>query len=316
MRRVLLTGASGCIGHYIAEALIEAGDCELWLWVRDRRKFRPDLTDCPQVHFIEADLSASADYRDLLATIDTAILTAAAWGDPEVTYAVNVTETLRLLDYLDPRVCRQVIYFSTASILDYNCQPLAAAARLGTDYIRTKFECYQRLQEGPWRDRLTVLFPTIVLGGDATKPASHVSAGMPELTRWVGLLRWVRADGSFHFIHARDSARVVAHLVAREKPSGVMVLGSPQVTANEAILGFCRYLHKRVYLRVPLSFALANVLVAILPIQMAAWDRFCLRYRHFVHRNPVTPATFGLPVHCPTLEAAFALSGIPPAPRR
>lgn len=316
MRRVLLTGASGCIGHYIAEALVESGDCELWLWVRDRRKFRLDCADNPRVHFIEADLSACAAYREVLATFDTAILTAAAWGDPEVTYAVNVTQTLRLLECLDPQVCRQVIYFSTASILDYEEQPLPAAARLGTDYIRTKFECYQRLRAGRWRDRLTVLFPTVVLGGDATKPASHVSAGMPQLTRWVGLLRWVRADGSFHFIHARDIARVVGHLVARGQPAGSMVLGSPRVTADELILAFCRYLNKQVYLRVPLSFGLADLLVAVLPIQMAAWDRFCLRYRHFVHRNPVTPASFGLTVYCPTLEAAFKLSGIPPAPRR
>jgi hypothetical protein len=44
---------------------------------------------------------------------------------------------------------------------------------------------------------------------------------------------------------------------------------------------------------------------------MAAWDRFCLNYRHFTYQNPVNPETFGLPTYCPTFTDILKISGIP-----
>ncbi|ERN41836.1 nucleoside-diphosphate-sugar epimerase [Rubidibacter lacunae KORDI 51-2] len=318
MKRVFLTGASGCIGHYIADELFARDDLEVFLLVRDPRKLKLDWQARPGVQLLVGDLREIDRYRDLLATIDTAILAATAWGDPQTTYDINVTQTLRFLELLDPATCRQAIYFSTASILNYRHEPLPEAGAIGTDYIRTKYECFQRLGDLELRDRLTVVFPTLVLGGGGTFPESHISAGLPAIARWVSLVRWFKADGSFHFIHARDIARVVAHLIDSPPPEPGprrWVLGNPCVTANQLIEAFCTYLDKRIYFRIPLSFALASFLVTVLPIQMAAWDRHCLRYRHFTHRDPVAPASLGLSAYCPTLKDVFELAGIPPGRR-
>jgi nucleoside-diphosphate-sugar epimerase len=35
---ILITGASGCVGQYIANWLIENSNSELYLWVRDPKK--------------------------------------------------------------------------------------------------------------------------------------------------------------------------------------------------------------------------------------------------------------------------------------
>jgi len=152
-----------------------------------------------------------------------------------------------------------------------------------------------------------------VLGGDQNKPSSHISAGLPEVAKWVNLARWLKADGSFHFIHARDIATTVDYLIHHPSPDPTpqeLVLGSPKITANQLIENLCKYFQKRIYFRIPLSITLANFLIILFRIEMAQWDRFCLQYRHFSHEKPVNPATFSLTPYCPTLTDVFRLHGL------
>jgi nucleoside-diphosphate-sugar epimerase len=166
------------------------------------------------------------------------------------------------------------------------------------------------------------LFPTLVLGGDANKPYSHLSSGIGDVVKWVDIIRWFKADGSFHFIHGRDIAQVVRYLIdhppnhelvqeADAIASNRMVLGNRAMTANQAVEEVCAYLGKKIYFRLPLSLGLANLFIVLFRIQMAAWDRFCLNYRHFTYQNPVNPETFGLPPYCPTFTDVLKVSGIP-----
>lgn len=316
-KRIFLTGASGCIGHYLAETLIQNTPHELFLLVRNPAKLKIDSQSRQGVHILQGNLHDIEVFQDLLKTIDVAILAATAWGGTQEVFTINVAKTLQLVHLLDPDKCEQVIYFSTASILNYNHNLLPQARVLGTDYIRSKYECYTQLQKLN-NLAIAVLFPTLVIGGDANKPASHLSAGLPDVVKWVNLLRWFKADGSFHFIHAQDIAQIVHYLIDHPPQSrslGQFVLGNPRVSVNELIEAFCTYLGKPIYFRFPLPLWLANFLIAVFRIQMTAWDRFCLQYRHFSHRHPVAPATFGLLPYCSTLFDVFKLSGIPPQQR-
>lgn len=313
-KRIFITGASGCIGHYIAEALIQETDHELFLLVRNPDKLQVDCQARPGVTVLQADLRQIEKFADLLKTIDVAILTATAWGGPKEVFDINVAKTLQLMNLLDPAVCEQVMYFSTASILGRDNQPLKEAGQLGTDYIKTKYVCYQRLPQLAIAPKITTLFPTLVLGGDEHKPYSHLTSGIPEVVKWINLIRFLRAEGSFHFLHGRDIAQVVRHLADHPPAPGdprQVVLGNPALTVNQAIEAVCRYLGKRIYFRIPLSMWLADFLIATFRIQMAAWDRFCLSYRHFTYQNPVNPASLGLTTYCPTFSDVLKLSGIP-----
>ncbi|HIK55049.1 MAG TPA: NAD(P)-dependent oxidoreductase [Synechococcales cyanobacterium M55_K2018_004] len=314
-KRILLTGASGCIGHYIAERLIQATDHELFLLVRDPQKLKIDVEARPGVTVLQGDMRQIERFGNLLKTIHTAILTATAWGDPQMTYDVNVVKTIRLMNLLDPEVCEQVIYFSTESILDHDNKPLKEAGEIGTDYIRTKYICHQQLPKLAIAPKITTVFPTLVFGGDETKPKSHLTAGLPGVIRWLGLARFFKADASFHFVHGEDIARVVVHLTDNPPPAGAareLVLGSAPITVNQAIADLCRYFNKRIYLQIPLTPALANIFIRVFRIRMAAWDRFCLNYRHFTHKDPVSPAQFGLPVYCETISDLMRASNIGP----
>lgn len=319
-KRILVTGASGCIGQYISEALIQETDCELFLLVRNPDKLKINTSSRPGVTVLRGDMRDIDKFSDLLQTINQAVLTAAAWGGEQETFDINVSKTLRLLNLLNLDVCEQVIYFSTASILDRNNQLLKKAGEIGTDYIRSKYNCLTRLSSLPIAPRITTVFPTLVLGGDENKPYSHLSAGIPEVVKWLNVARWLKADGSFHFMHGRDIAQVVQYLIEhplKSDPSSkdisnrFLVLGNQRITVDEALEEACAYFGKKIYFQMPLSLGLANILIPLFKIQMAPWDRFCLNYRHFCYENPVNPATFGLPAYCPTFSDVFKTRGIP-----
>ncbi len=311
-KRIFVTGASGCIGHYLSETLIQDTDHELFLLVRNPEKLKVDTQVRPNVNVLQGDMQDIRHFAGLLKTIDVAVLTATAWGGAG-TFDINVVKTLELVNYLDPAICEQVIYFSTASVLDNKNQPLKAAGELGTDYIRSKYDCLQKISNLAIAPKITEVFPTLVLGGDSNKPYSHLTPGIPEVTKYIDYIRCLQADGSFHFIHARDIATVIRYLIdnpPQENESRQLVLGQAPLTVNQAIEELCAYLGKKIGFRIPLSFSLANLLIVLFRIRMAAWDRFCMNYRHFTYHQFVNPDSFGLPNYCATISDVLRISGV------
>ena len=320
MKRIFITGASGCIGHYMTETLIQNTNHELYLLVRNPDKLQFDCNARPGIHVLQGDMSRIEEYSDLLLKdINVAILAATAWGGQGETYDINVVKTLSLIKLLNPKICERVIYFSTASILDRNNQLLLPASQFGHDYIRTKYQCFSQLSKTAIADKIIAVFPTLVFGGDKYKPYSHLSSGITDVTKWISLIRWFSLDGSFHFIHAQDIAEVIRYLVenpdyspAKEDDREVdcLVLGNPAITVDQAIASISKYFNKGVYIRFPLYIWLANIFIKIFRIQMDSWSRFSLDYRHFVYTNPVTPASFGLESYCSTVEELMKVSGV------
>ena len=318
MKRIFITGASGCIGHYMTEALIQHTNHELYLLVRNPDKLKFNYQARPGIHLLVGDMSQIKKYSDLLLKMNIAILAATAWGGKEETYDINVVKTLSLINLLNPQICERVIYFSTASILDRNNQLLLPASQFGHDYIRTKYQCFEQLSHQAIADKIIAVFPTLVFGGEQNKPYSHLSAGITDVTKWISLIRWFSLEGSFHFIHAQDIAKIISYLV--ENPDyapnssaesvGCLVLGNPAISVDQAIAQITSYFNKKVYLRIPLYIWLTNVLIKLFKIQMDDWSRFSLDYRHFTYANPVTPASFGLQNYCSTVEELLQVSGV------
>jgi nucleoside-diphosphate-sugar epimerase len=305
----------GCVGHYLSEALIKETNHELYLLVRNPNKLQVDTQARPGITVLQGDMQEISLFADLLKTIDTAVLTATAWGGDN-TFEINVNKTLELMSLLDSDRCEQVIYFSTASVLGRDEQPLKEAGEIGIDYVRSKYDCLHKVPKLDIAPKVTTVFPTLVLGGETDKPYSHISPGISEVTKYIDLIRFLQVDGSFHFIHGRDIATVVRYLIdnpPKENQSRKLVLGQAQLTANQAIEDVCAYLGKKIIFRIPLSLSLANVIIAVFRIQMDAWSRFCMNYRHFIYKNAINPATFGLPNYCATMSDVLKISGVKPA---
>ena len=322
--RILITGASGCVGQHIADLLYRETDAELLLWLRDPSKLTAVPAADPRITLLVGDLRDVEPHRAQIASATRIIHTATAWGDPERAQQVNVVAVKQMLAATNPEVLEQVVYFSTASILNKDLQLLPEAMPYGTEYIQTKAQCLEQLEQHPLAQRIVAVFPTLVFGGrvdgSGVFPTSYLTAGLKEGTRWLWLAKWLRAEASFHFIHAADIARVCAHLATSphqpnpEVGQGAvrrLVLGQPSVTVNETVKRLCRW-RRGWYPSIGLDLRgwLIEGLIKLLHIEVNAWDRFSIRQRHFVHDPISPPERFGLVSHAPTLEAIFEDAGL------
>ncbi|MEM7795834.1 MAG: NAD(P)-dependent oxidoreductase [Cyanobacteria bacterium P01_C01_bin.118] len=312
-QRIFITGASGCIGHYVIESLLKHTHHELFLLLRNPAKLQLNIDHQPRVHILEGDIRDIHQFANLLGTMDSAILIATSWGGAPEIYDINVTANLQLMDLLDPDRVQQVLYFSTASILDRQNQPLEVAGQVTFDYIRSKYQCHQKLPDLAIFPKITTLFPTLVFGGDTNKPYSHISSGLSEVTKWIDLIRFFSADGTLHFIHAQDIGTVVTHLVDHPPQPGnsrELVLGNSALAVDEAVSAVSHYFGRSIYFRIPLSQRLIDFFIKLFNVRMEDWDRFCLKYRHFTYQNPLTPASFGMDTYCSTVAELFQATGI------
>jgi len=324
LTRILVTGASGCVGQYVSRWLLEHSDAELLLWLRDPTKLTAVDPNHPRIKLLVGDLRDADPFASELGTVQRVIHTATAWGDPERAEQVNVLAVKRLLQLLNPAVLEQFIYFSTASILDRHLRPLPEALAYGTEYIQTKARCLGDLEEHPFATRIIAVFPTLVFGGrvDGTSPfpTSYLTAGLAEASKWLWLARWLRADASFHFIHAEDIARICGQFATRphepnhEPGQGAVrrvVMGQPAISVDETVAILCRWRGVARVPGIPLWPWLIETLIRVLPIGVNAWDRFSIRQRHFIHEPASTPERFGLSSHASDLDKVLRDSGMP-----
>ncbi len=322
--RILITGASGCVGQYTTSWLLENSNAELLLWLRDPSKLTAVPADHPRIQLLVGDLRDTDRFATELASVNRVIHTATAWGDPERAQQVNVVAVKRMLSLLNPSLIEQITYFSTASILDRNLQPLKEALAYGTEYIQTKAQCLKDLEEHPLAEKIVAVFPTLVFGGrvdgHSPFPTSYLTEGLAEASRWLWLARFLRADASFHFIHAADIAAICGHLATTphqrnpepgQGPVRRIVMGQPAISVNNTVASLCRWRGLRRTPGVPLWPWLIETLIRVLPIEVNAWDRFSIRQRHFIHHPVTQPERFGARSHAANLEAVLQDSGLP-----
>lgn len=111
MKRIFITGASGCIGHYMAEALIQETDHELFFFVRNPAKLKFDYLARPNINIITGDLREINQFADLIKTMNVAILAATSWGGTVESIEINVIKTLELIQLLDPKFANKSFIF-------------------------------------------------------------------------------------------------------------------------------------------------------------------------------------------------------------
>lgn len=296
-KKLFITGISGCVGQYLFDALADNPDYQLYLLVRNPQKLKFDYEARSNVTVIQDSLENIERHTEMVKQMDCVIHLAAAWGSMELNY----NESLAFFKLLEPDQCKKVIYFSTASILDSDNQPIEEAEKLGTPYIRSKYNFYKKLPELKIFPNVITLFPTWVLGGDNHHPYSHASAGLVEIQKWLWLIRFFTVDASFHFIHARDIANIVKHLLRNDVKEKNIVLGNPLITANQFIKEVCRFYKKQVYFQIPISLSLVKTLAFLTGRKLQRWDLFCFEKRYFEHQVK-NAESFGIKSDLQTVE--------------
>jgi nucleoside-diphosphate-sugar epimerase len=303
MQNIFLTGATGCCGSYLAEQLLQQ-NIRLYLGVRHPERLPKWLRDDSRVEILIGDLHDLTPWHKALEKSDILIHPAVHWGGPE-TFRINVRQTHALLDAVDPERCQQVMLFSTASILNPAQQLEMRALKHGTEYIRSKAVAHVQLGTHKLAERITWIYPTVVLGGDAHHPYSAASQQPTQLLRWLHLLRWMTAQGAFHFIHAHDLATVVCQLLVTARPGGHWVVGQPALQVSEALYELCRYtgLRYRPYCDLDRLWPAIRPLVVN---RMTSWDHFVFQHHRYVTYPAVRPEDFAATSVFPDLASVFS----------
>ena len=320
---ILITGASGCVGQYIANWLIENSSSELLLWVRDPKKITSISLENPRIKVLVGDLRQSNKFKKEISEVNRVIHTATAWGDPKRAKEVNIDAVKNLLNLLNPSNIKQIIYFSTASVLDRNLNLLPEAFTYGTEYIQTKAQCLRELESHQLATKIIAVFPTLVFGGrldgKSKFPTSYLTEGLRDALRWIWLARWIKLSSRFHFIHAADIAFICGHLATSDfepvQPFSVtkikkLVLGQPYTSIDVVIQTLLVWKGMRRVPQIPILTWLVELLTILLPIQMTNWDRFSLRQKHFIHEPVTSPETFGGISYAKTLSQVLHNSGL------
>jgi len=320
---ILITGASGCVGQYIANWLIENSSSELFLWVRDPKKITSINLKSPRVKVLVGDLRQPNKFKEEISKVNRVIHTATAWGDPKRAKEVNIFAVKNLLNLLNPSNVKQIIYFSTASVLDKNLNLLPEAFKYGTEYIQTKAQCLTELEAHQLSTKIIAVFPTLVFGGrldgKSKFPTSYLTQGLRDAFRWIWLARWIKVFSRFHFIHAADIAFICGHLATSNfKPAQAvtgtkikkLVLGQPYISIDVVIQTLLKWKGMSKVPQIPLWTWLVELLTILLPIQITNWDRFSLRQKHFIHEPVTSPETFGGISYAKTLSQVLHNSGL------
>ncbi|MDA1354419.1 MAG: NAD(P)-dependent oxidoreductase [bacterium] len=298
---IFITGGSGCIGHYVVDEVQKKWpNAHLFLMSRDPSRFKLD-TNKKTITLVKGSMDKIEELKDVLKDMDYMIHIATEWGDYEHTVTINVDKTYEMLGYLDPKRIKRILYFSTASILGQDNQPVPVAGTDGTPYVRSKYLAYEKLKTHPLKSHIITLFPTLVFGGTKNTPKSHLNEGIPESKKYLKLLRWIWVDSAFHFMHGRDIALVTAALLDQPNTKADYVLGNTPYTERRACRILCKRFKMPIYFQIKVPTWFIFALIKLLRIQLSNWDRHCISNPQFVYTT-VTPSSFGLSNQYPQLE--------------
>lgn len=301
---IFITGASGCVGHYVVDQLKQ--NYQLYLLVRNPAKLRYNPDRYGNITVIQEDLDNISSQSELLSNMDYCIHIATAWGG-ENTERINVHRTHEMISLLNTDRIKRVIYFSTASILGRDMQVLKEAEKYGTEYIRTKSICYQQLPKTKISDKIVTVFPTLVFGGDEKHPYSHLTRGVPKLKKYSWLIGRINIDVGFHFIHAQDIAKIVKHLLELQDPEEKYVMGNQQISFGEFSKRAAQFFGHNINWQLTIKPEYLFKILQFFRVDVSEWDRFCMEYKHFVY--PVINChSIGLPSNYSTVEEIIANS--------
>ena len=284
--------------------------------VRNPSKLRVSIRNNQRIKLLACDIRDCKKFKKEFTKINYLIHTATAWGDPKRAYEVNVTAFEELLGLLKKNKLEKIIYFSTASILNERTELMREALIYGTEYIQTKYQCYENLRKSSFAKKTCVIFPTLVFGGTLNRnskyPVSYLTEGLKQAKNWLWIAKFLKIDAKFHFIHAKDIAQICGYLIKNTGKEDYgfkkYVLGQKYLTIDEAILTLLEKYGIKRYFSLKINRVIIKFLLKVLPIQTTNWDNFSINKYNFNHKPIANPETFGLKSYAKSLKDVLNLA--------
>ena len=288
--------------------------------VRDKNKLPLAIQKNKRIKLLICDIRECNRFSKEISQVNFLIHTATAWGDPKRAYDVNIKAFEELLGMLEKDKLEKIIYFSTASILNEQCELMRESLTYGTEYIQTKYKCFERLKESSFAEKTFAVFPTLVFGGTLNKrskyPVSYLTSGLKEINKWLWIARFLKLDSKFHFIHANDIAQICGFLIKNHKEKNYkgfkkFVLGQNFISIDDAINILLKRKGMNRYFSIPLTKTIMKILLRVLPIQMTPWDSFSIKKYDFNHVPITNPEKLNLKSYARSLQDVLRLAKLP-----
>ncbi len=290
---IFVTGLTGAVGSYLADHLVHT-NLEIYALVSKPEKLAPHVKTAKNIHLVLGTLETISDHKDIIYKCESILHIATNWVDRnDDDNSVNRKQTLEMLSYVNPKIVEKIIIFSTASVLGRGNQLLPEANKYGTGYIKSKYDLYVTLKDHPLHDKIITVFPTMVLSGDNTHQYSHIGEGLKTAKSFIKWARFISLEGSFHFIHADDIAKITLYLLSHDTDKSDYVLGNPATTLDSLVNETAKYFGYRVYFKIPIFIGFILFLAKLLGKKIEPYSQFCMEYKHFVY-DVVDAKSFGL----------------------
>ena len=298
-----ITGASGCIGHYLLENLLESTDAHLDCLIREKAKLHKRYHKHPRITMHKGKLDDIKAQESVVKNCDILIHIATAWNDDPYSMEINYHKTLDLIKYASKGKCKKIIYYSTASILSGNNKANPDALEYGPMYIKSKYRAHEAIKKMQNTPPIYTVFLTLVMGGRFDIPYSHISGGIKDNQKYLKIARFFSAKGTFNFMHGKDIALITTHLILHDQKHNEFVLGQEKISVKHAIKEISHACGNRVYFQFPLNNAFIVKLAKLLGVKFDPWGEYCAMHHnqsYFVSK----PEDFNKKSYFPTLNDA------------
>lgn len=301
-KQVFITGASGCVGHYLINECLSQPNLHIHVLVRYPEKLKFSEEDFKRITVHIGDFKQIEKFEPVIKKMNFLIHGVTEWWGEDQTHLVNVTKTREFFMMIDPEICEQIVYFSTASVLGKGNKVVKEAKLFGSSYIRSKYNAYYMIQELPIKDKITVMFPTMVFGGNNLFPKSHITKGVSQAFSYLKYLRFIHVDGAFHFIHSADIAKMSVYFLLNPKKYREYVLGNSCVSVKDALKVLYSQFNMKPLFRIHVKKWFLNLLTVVFRIKVGPWEKYCME-NSFMIFDAVNPKTFGLKGEFETLDS-------------
>ncbi|MEM9837095.1 MAG: NAD-dependent epimerase/dehydratase family protein [Bacteroidota bacterium] len=238
-KKILLTGATGFIGHYLAHHLVKSGH-QLRLLVRSTSQLDHLSSIKDQLEFITGDMLDFPSLEDAVAGCDTIIHAAAMVSfqrkEQQLMMDINGRGTKMLIDVALHHGVNRFIHMSSVSALDRNVKGVISEenrwqeTRPHSAYAQSKFVAEREIWRGQGEGlSVAALYPSIVIGA-----GRWTSDSTPSLYDKVAKGLKYYPTGSSGYVDVRDVAKATEMVLGRDVNGDRFLLNAENMSWQRA----------------------------------------------------------------------------------
>ena len=274
MNTYFITGGLGFLGQYIVKAIHDhEPEAELRVLVRTPRPMRLPLERPDRIRWIPGELtrpeSLSGQLRDVDTVVHNAAMVSFLKADAEAVYQSNVVATRSLMNAALEAGCRNFIFISSISAIDFRppqmtdetMLPDLEKKRRSDVYGFTKRTSEMELQEVKEKMRVIILNPSVILG-----PGSKDIDRTANALRFLPVVPMMQYTNSF--VDVRDAARAVVLALSKGLSGERYIVNGASMGMIEFSKIFLRQMNRKALI-IPLGQRGVQILDAVLAMLTA-----------------------------------------------